>query len=78
MKKKNLKFKKYLKSKNAQDIASYLGIHPYTFKLLSSTCSKYTLDELKNIMYMFDEYDEKTKNGEMDFEIGLKKIICTM
>ena len=26
----------------------------------------------------FDEYDEKTKNGEMDFEIGLKKIICTM
>ena len=69
---------KYLKSKNAQDIASYLGIHPYTFKLLSSTCSKYTLDELKNIMYMFDEYDEKTKNGEMDFEIGLKKIICTM
>ena len=38
---------KYLKSKNAQDIASFLGIHPYTFKLLSSTCSKYTLDELK-------------------------------
>lgn len=69
---------KYLKSKNVQDIASYLGIHPYTFKLLSSTCSKYTLDDLKKIMYMFDEYDEKTKNGEMDFEIGLKKIICTM
>ena len=69
---------KYLKEKNEANIASKLGIHPYTFKLLSVTCNKYTKDELKNIMYMFDEYDEKTKMGEMDFEIGLKKIICSM
>ena len=69
---------KYLKEKGEVDIASKLGIHPYTFKLLNTTCNKYTLEELKNIMYMFDEYDEKTKNGEMDFEIGLKKIICSM
>ena len=69
---------KYLKGKNEANIASKLGIHPYTFKLLSDTCNKYTKEELKNIMYMFDEYDEKTKNGQMDFEIGLKKIICSM
>lgn len=69
---------KYLKQKNEADIATKLGIHPYTFKLLNSTCNKYTLDELKKIIYMFDEYDEKTKNGEMNFEIGLKKIICSM
>ncbi len=69
---------KYLKQKNVNDIATKLGIHPYTFKLLNVTCNKYSLDKLKQILYMFDEYDEKTKNGEMDFEIGLKKIICSM
>ena len=69
---------KYLKQKNETDIATKLGIHPYTFKLLNVTCDKYTLNKLKQIMYMFDDYDEKTKNGEMDFEIGLKKIICAM
>lgn len=69
---------KYLKQKNETDIATKLEIHPYTFKLLNITCDKYSLNNLKQIMYMFDEYDEKTKNGEMDFEIGLKKIICAM
>lgn len=69
---------KTLKQKNETDIAAKLGIHPYTFKLLNITCNKYTLNELKKIMYMFDEYDERTKNGQMDFEIGLKKIICSM
>ena len=69
---------KYLKQKNERDIATKLAIHPYTFKLLNITCDKYSLNKLKQIMYMFDEYDEKTKNGEMDFEIGLKKIICAM
>ena len=69
---------KYLKQKNEIDIAQKIGIHPYTFKLLNVTCDKYTLNDLKQVMYMFDEYDEKTKNGEMDFEIGLKKIICAM
>lgn len=69
---------KYLKQKNENDIATKLNIHPYTFKLLNNTCNKYSLNELKKIIYMFDEYDEKTKLGEMDFEIGLKKIICSM
>ena len=60
------------------NIATKLGIHPYTYKLLDISSNKYTKEELKNIIYMFDEYDEKNKNGEMDFEIGLKKIICMM
>lgn len=69
---------KYLKEKNESNIATKVGIHPYTYKLLEISSNKYTKEELKNIMYMFDEYDEKTKIGEIDFEIGLKKIICMM
>lgn len=69
---------KYLKQKNTPDISKVLGIHPFVYKNLSMSCDKYSLDKLKNIIYEFDEYDEKTKLGEMDFEIGLKKIICIM
>lgn len=69
---------KYMKEKNQNDIAKSLGIHPFVYKNLSRSCDMYTLDELKQIIYEFDEYDKKTKIGEMDFEIGLKKIICDM
>lgn len=69
---------KYMKEKNQSDISKALGIHPFVYKNLSKSCDKYTLDELKQIIYEFDEYDKKTKIGEMDFEIGLKKIICNM
>lgn len=69
---------KYMKEKNQNDIAKSLGIHPFVYKNLSRSCDMYTLDELKQIIYDFDEYDKKTKIGEMDFEVGLKKIICDM
>lgn len=69
---------KYLKQKNATDIAKTLSIHPFVYKNLSISSDKYTLEKLKCILNDFDEYDEKTKIGEMDFEIGLKKIICSM
>lgn len=69
---------KYLKQKNATDIAKTLSIHPFVYKNLSASSDKYTLEKLKGILNDFDEYDEKTKLGEMDFEIGLKKIICSM
>lgn len=69
---------KIMKEKREQDIAKKLGIHPFVFKNLSISSEKYTIDELKKIIYEFGEYDEKTKVGEMDFEIGLKKIICNM
>ncbi len=69
---------KYMKEKGESDIAAKLEIHPFVYKNLSMSCTKYSLDELKDLIYSFDEYDEKTKIGEMDFEIGLKKIICSM
>lgn len=69
---------KYLKEKNSPNIVQILGIHPFVYKNLSKSCDAYSLDELKNILNEFDVYDEKTKIGEMDFEIGLKKIIATM
>jgi DNA polymerase-3 subunit delta len=71
---------KYLINKkiNINDIATQLQIHPYTFKNLSKSSQNYTLEKLKQIIYDFDEYDERTKIGDMDFEIGLKKIILKM
>lgn len=69
---------KYLKERNNPNIAQVLGIHPFVFKNLSKSCDGYTLKKLKYILNEFDIYDEKTKNGEMDFEIGLKKIISIM
>ena len=69
---------KLLKEKGEKNIASVLSIHPFVVKKLNSVCSKYSIDELKNIIYVFDDYDQKTKNGDIDFEIGLKKIICML
>ena len=69
---------KILKAKRENDIATKLQIHPYVFQKLSKTSDKYRIDELKSIMKSFDKYDEATKSGEMDFEVGLKKIICSM
>lgn len=69
---------KILKEKRENDIATKLQIHPYVFQKLSKTSDKYRIDELKSIMKSFDKYDEATKSGGMDFEVGLKKIICSM
>ena len=75
---KQLLMIKLLKEKGENNIASVLAIHPFVVKKLSVSCNKYSVNELKNIIYAFDEYDQKTKNGDMDFEIGLKKIICML
>lgn len=69
---------KYLNNAKVKDISSVIKIHPYVLKNLSQASEHYTLQELKNILYQFDEYDQKTKLGEMDFEIGLKKLIASM
>ena len=75
---KQLYMIKLLKDKGEKNIASAIGLHPFVVKKLLVSCDKYTQSELKNIIYAFDEYDQKTKNGDMDFEIGLKKIICML
>lgn len=69
---------KYLKEQNVKDINSVLGIHPFAFSKLNKSTDKYTLEYLRNLIDKFDKYDSKTKIGEMDFEIGLKQIICIM
>lgn len=75
---KQLYMIKLLKDKGEKNIPAALGLHPFVVKKLLASCDKYTQSELKNIIYAFDEYDQKTKNGDMDFEIGLKKIICML
>ena len=69
---------KLLKKKGQKDIAGTLGLHPFVVKKLLYSVDKYSEEELKNIIYAFDDYDYKTKNGDIDFEIGLKKIICML
>lgn len=75
---KQLYMIKLLKSSGEKNIAQELGIAPFIVKKLSGACDKYTEKELKNVIYAFDTYDRDTKNGDMDFEIGLKKIICML
>jgi DNA polymerase-3 subunit delta len=75
---KQLYMIKLLKNSGEKNIAEELGIAPFIVKKLSYACDKYTEEELKQIIYAFDDYDKKTKNGDMDFEIGLKKIICML
>lgn len=69
---------KYLKQKNTKDINSVLGIHPFVFSKLNKASDKYELEYLRELIDKFDKYDFKTKIGEMDFEVGLKQIICMM
>lgn len=75
---KQLYMIKVLKQNKQSNIAQELGMAPFIVKKLSSACDKYTEKELKDVIYAFDQYDRDTKNGDMDFEIGLKKIICML
>ncbi len=75
---KQLYMIKYLKEQNIKDINSILEIHPYAFGKLNKVADKYDLKYLRILLDKFDKYDSKTKIGEMDFEIGLKQIICLM
>ena len=67
-----------LKQSGNNNYAQELGIHPFVAKKLAAAADKYSESSLKNIIYAFDDYDFKTKNGDIDFEIGLKKIICML
>ena len=75
---KQLYMIKVLKQSGNTNYAQELGIHPFVAKKLAACADKYTEEQLKNIIFAFDDYDQKTKNGDMDFEIGLKKIICML
>ena len=75
---KQLYMIKYLKEEGILDIANKLNINPYIYGKIGPIANKYSKEELLNLIKRFDEYDEKTKIGEMDFEIGLKQIIMMM
>lgn len=62
----------------SEGIAKDLGIHPFVYRKLLENSNKYDIDSLEKIIAMFNEYDNKSKFGQMDFEIGLKQIICLM
>lgn len=69
---------KYLQEKKVNNINENLKINPYVYQKLLKSTSNYELEKLKEIIFKFGEYDENTKIGLMDFEIGLKQIICMM
>ena len=58
------------------NVAKELGIHPYRAKLLAKNAQKFSLNKLEKILSLFAEYDYKTKTGDMNFEVGLKHLIC--
>ena len=62
----------------ALGFAAGLTCAAFVAKKLALCADKYSQEHLKSIIYAFDDYDQKTKNGDMDFEIGLKKIICML
>ncbi len=64
-----------LKDKTA-DVAKEIGMHPYRAKILVKSVQNFSLNKLEHILLEFANYDEKTKKGELDFEIGLKQLIC--
>ena len=75
---KNMYLIKYMQSNKVNNINETLKLNPYEFTKLSKSCNNYDIQKLKEIIYRFGEYDYKTKSGLMDFEIGLKQIICML
>lgn len=69
---------KILKNAETKNIDEVLKIHPFVYRKLNYSCDKYSINDLKHLLYLFDEYDQKTKLGDIDFVIGLKEIICQM
>lgn len=60
------------------NILELTGMHPYVYKKLEEVSKKYTLKELEKLILEFDEYDEKSKMGEMDIEKGLIRIVMNV
>lgn len=60
------------------NVAETLGIHPFVYRKLSYAVKNYTLEDLRRIILEISEYDEKTKIGEMDMQLGLVQIVSSM
>jgi DNA polymerase III subunit delta len=73
---KNLYMIKVLKNRNTKNMNDILKIHPYVYNKLLTLSENFEEKHLKDIIYKFVDYDKESKLGEIDFEIGIKKIIC--
>lgn len=63
---------------NISNVAETLGIHPFVYRKLSYAVKNYKLEELRTLLLELGEYDEKSKIGEIDMEVGLTRIIACM
>ncbi len=60
------------------NIVEVTGMHPYTYKKLEEASRRYTVKELESLIIEFDEYDERSKIGEVDGEKGLIRLIMNI
>ena len=60
------------------NVPEILGMHPFTYRKLSCAVKNYNIDELRNLLLEFGEYDEKSKIGEVDMEKGLIRLVASM
>lgn len=60
------------------NILEVTGMHPYTYKKLEEASKRYTSKELEKLIIEFDEYDERSKIGEIDGEKGLVRLIMSL
>ncbi|MBR6688949.1 MAG: DNA polymerase III subunit delta [Clostridia bacterium] len=60
------------------NIATELGIHPFSFSKLKAASANYAIKELEELLLEFDEYDSFSKTGRMDSELGIKRLILSM
>lgn len=60
------------------NILEVTGMHPYTYKKLEEASKRYTVKELENLILEFDEYDERSKIGEMDIDKGIIRLVMSL
>lgn len=60
------------------NITEYTGMNPYVYRKLAEASKKYTIQDLEKLIKEFDQYDERSKTGEMDGEKGLIRIITNL
>ncbi len=60
------------------NIVEVSGMHPYTFKKLEEASRKYSLKDLELLIAQFDEYDERSKLGEIDFDNGIIRLVMSL
>lgn len=60
------------------NIIALTGMHPYQFQKLEEASRRYTAKELEKLIKEFDEYDERTKLGEMDFNNGIIRLVMAL